>query len=191
VSRQDKDRWDEKWSAAGGPYRPHSLLTRNSVYMTGGVALDLACGRGQNALWLAGQGYQVLAVDISPVAIHLAHSEAEAQGLSDRVRFQVVDLDEWIIPPAFFDLIAVFRFLNRRLFGPIRDALRPGGLVYYSTRHVGILARNPAANEAYLLQPGELPGAFPGWHILHDEEGPEDAQLIARKPKTDCDYPPP
>lgn len=185
MSRQDEDRWDEKWSAAGGPYRPNSLLVGNSTYLTGGYALDLACGRGQNAIWLAGRGYRVLAVDISSVALQIAQAEADARELSDRIRFQAVDLDDWSLPAASFDLIAVFRFLDRRLLGSIREGLRPGGLVYYSTRHLGVLARNPAANEAFLLRPGELRSVFSGWQILHDEEGPEDAQMIARNPRSD------
>jgi SAM-dependent methyltransferase len=105
--------------------------------------------------------------------------------MSDRIHFQAVDLDDWPLPPATFDLIAVFRFLDRRLFDSIRDGLRPGGLVYYSTRHLGVLARYPGANEAFLLRPGELRSVFFGWQILRDEEGAEDARLIARKPRSD------
>ena len=147
--------------------------------------MDLACGRGQNAIWLASRGYRVLAVDISSVALRIAQTEADARELSHRIRFQAVDLDEWSLPPASFDLIVIFRFLDRRLFGSIREGLRPGGLLYYSTRHLGALARYPAANEAYLLRPGELRSAFSGWMTLHDEEGAEDAQLITRKTRSD------
>lgn len=183
MSREDKERWDEKWAAAGDEsYSPHPLLTNNTDYLTGGEALDLACGRGQNAIWLGRQGYQVLGVDISPVAVRFARSEAAALELSDEVRFQTVDLDIWSPPPSFFDLICVFRFLDRDLFGPIRDGVRPGGLVFYGTRHLGTLADHPRATEAFLLRPGELAAVFSDWRILHDHEGAADAELIARKP---------
>ena len=183
MSREDKERWDKKWSSAGDErYSPHPLLTSNARYLTGGEALDLACGRGQNAIWLGRHGYRVLGVDISRVALGAAAAEAAAQGLSDRVRFEAVDLDSWSPPPDAFDLICVFRFLDRKLFGPIRDGIRPGGHICYSTRHLGALARHPSATEAFLLRPGELAAVFSDWQILHDHEGAEDAELVARKP---------
>ena len=183
MSRQDKERWDKKWALAGDEsFLPHPLLTSNAGYLTGGEALDLACGRGQNAIWLGRMGYRVLGVDISQVALQAARAAAADQGLSDRVRFQQADLDAWLPPPDSFDLICVFRFLERKLFGPIRDGLRPGGLVYYSTRHLGALARHPSATEAYLLRPGELAAVFSDWQLLYDRQGVDDAELIARKP---------
>jgi tellurite methyltransferase len=188
MSRQDQARWDEKWAGAGDLYPPHPLLVDHAAYLSGGSALDLACGRGQNAIWLAGVGYHVLGVDISRVALQAARRQALRFGLAWRgspagyVNFMVADLDEWSPPRAAFDLVIVFRFLDRRLFGPIREAVRPGGLVYYSTRHLGALARDPRANPRYLLRPGELAAAFCDWQCLYDREGPVDADLIARKP---------
>jgi tellurite methyltransferase len=181
VTQEDQRRWDKKWAAAGQPYLPHPLLVDNAGYLAGGSALDLACGRGQNAIWLAEHGYQVLGVDISPVALEAGRQEAAGRGLAKQVEFAVVDLDKWSPPPDAFDLVIVFRFLDRRLFRPIREAVRPGGLVYYSTRHQGVLAHDPQANRRYLLEPGELAAAFCDWEILLDKEGAVDAALIARK----------
>jgi len=182
MSQDDRARWDKRWADAGEPYPPHPLLVDHAASLAGGVALDLACGRGQNAIWLAGHGYQVLGVDISPVALQAARQQAQNRGLAGRALFLVADLDEWSPPRDTFDLVVVFRFLDRRLFEPIRDALRPGGLVFYSTRHLGALARDPKARRRYLLQPGELAAAFSDWQELFDREGPVDAELIARKP---------
>ncbi len=181
MSGKDRQRWDEKWAAVEGPFRPHPLLLEHSAYLKGGDALDLACGQGQNAIWLAGRGYHVLGVDISLVALQTAQQEAAAAGVLDRVHFVAVDLDDWAVPVASFDLVVIFRFLDRRLFGPIREGVRPGGLVYYSTRHLGTLVRHPEASVSYLLQPGELAAAFWDWRILHRKEGPENAELIAQK----------
>ena len=182
MSQQDRARWDERWAAAGEPYLPHPLLVDHAPYLSGGQGLDLACGRGQNAIWLAGLDFRMLGVDISPVALEAARRQALGQGLLGQATFIVADLDEWSPPRAAFDLVIVFRFLERRLFGPIRDAVRDGGLVFYSTRHLGILAQDPRANRRYLLRPGELAAAFSGWRILYEHEGPVDADLIARKP---------
>ncbi len=182
MSKGDKQRWDGKWSSMdGGNYDPHPLLTQNHLLLTGSNALDLACGRGQNAIWLAQRGYSVQGVDISSVALTAARAQAKTRGVSRRIRFIQADLDAWGIPPNAFDLICVFRYLERSLFPSIRQALRLGGLLFYSTRHVGALRKHPGANPAYLLQPGELKETFAGWRILHYVERPENTDLIARK----------
>lgn len=183
MSEADRKRWDEKWAARPDDLlHPHPLLAENAHLLDGGRALDLACGRGQNAIWLALHGYEVLGVDISGRALGAAMEVAREQEVARLVRFERVDLDRWPIPEAAFDLICVFRFLERRLFPAIRAGLRQDGLIFYSTRHVGALDRNPEANRAYLLGFGELRVAFGDWRILYYEEGPEDAGLIAVKP---------
>jgi len=181
MSQGDRRRWDEKWSgSAGEHYGPHPLLLQYRSLLGGGKALDLACGKGQNAIWLARIGYQVLGIDISPVALAMARTEAAEQGLSDRVQFKVADLDRWQISTLSYDLICIFRFLDRRLFSSISSGLRPGGLLFYSTRHVGLLQRCPGANDSYLLKRGELADAFASLQVIHDVEKDEDAEFVAR-----------
>ncbi|MCI0394102.1 MAG: class I SAM-dependent methyltransferase [Chloroflexi bacterium] len=180
MSQEDQLRWDEKWAATSqGPDRPHPLLAGHREWLTGGMALDVACGRGQNAIWLARQGYRVLGVDISLVGLTAARAEARRQGVARQTHFVQADLDNWPLPPAAFDLIVVFNFLDRRLLPAIRDGLRPGGLLFYATCHVGALQRKPDLNPAYLLRPGELAAVFAGWRILHDEEGQEQSHFVA------------
>jgi tellurite methyltransferase len=183
MSEADRKRWNEKWDArADDLFCPHPLLVQNAHLLAGGRALDLACGRGQNAIWLALHGYEVLGVDISGRALEAAEEAAREEAVAKLVHFERVDLEHWPIPRTAFDLICVFRFLERRLFPAIRAGLRPDGLIFYSTRHLGALDRNPKANRAYLLGYGELRVEFGDWRILHYEEGLEDAGLIAVKP---------
>jgi tellurite methyltransferase len=182
VTQADQKRWDEKWSKVeGGMTDPHPLLKQSRKFLSGGYALDLACGLGQNAIWLAKRGYRVQGVDISPVAIDVARDEAKRQSVLERIHFQRVDLDVWSAPEARYDLICVFRFLDRRLFPAIRTGLRQGGILCYSTRHIGFLQRNPVSCTVYLLERGELLEVFSDWHILHYREGAVEAELIARK----------
>jgi SAM-dependent methyltransferase len=98
------------------------------------------------------------------------------------VQFVQVDLDYWGSSPHIFDLICVFRFLNRRLFPVIRNSLKPGGCLFYSTRHVGLLRQNPKATRDYLLESDELIAAFGDWFIIHYRDGKKNAELVARKP---------
>lgn len=182
MSEEDQDRWDKKWSAlAAKTFRPHRLLGEHAQLLSGGTALDLACGPGQNAVWLAGYGYRVIGVDISRVALRKARDSAIDQGVADNILFVNADLDHWPLPVDALNLICVFRFLDRSLYPAIRAALRPDGLLFYSTRHFGIRHRDPDANPDYLLAPGELEDVFGDWSILHYREGSENADLIAQK----------
>jgi SAM-dependent methyltransferase len=147
-----------------------------------GDALDLACGRGQNALWLAGRGYRVVGVDISRIALKSATAEARRLRLSQHTQFELVDVDSYSLPVGSYDLVCVIRFLDRRLFAAIRASLRQGGLIVCATRHTGALQDHPGVNRDYLLERDELLEQFTGWPILHYLEGPVEAEIIAQKP---------
>lgn len=182
MSKNDQQRWDKKWHQfMDVQLETNPLLIRHQELLGGGKALDIACGQGQNAIWLAQHGYRVLGVDISRVALDKALQEAQRLGISERVEFAQVDLDEWQPPRASFDLICVIRFLERALFPAIAQALKPNGLLFYATRHTGYLRKNPTASRHYLLEPGELAVAFQDLEVVCYQEGQEDAEFIARK----------
>jgi SAM-dependent methyltransferase len=186
MSRADQLKWDHKWGDLTGDVTPSRLLITHERLFAGGHALDLACGRGQNTVWLAQHGYAALGVDISPVALASARSLAEPLGLlgdgPGQVAFRQVDLDDWRPAPLAFDLVAVFRFLDRRLFPALRAAIRPGGLLVYETRHSGVLARCPGSTPEFLLRPGELHALVAGWMILDYREDETNAAIVARCP---------
>lgn len=182
MSREERRKWDARWREMEEPAPPDDLLRDHADLLAGGLALDLACGRGQNALWLAAHSYAVLGVDGSRIALCGARKEALLRGLGRRALFVQADLDVWRPPANAFDLIAVFRFLDRSLFPYLRRALRPGGLLFYATRHRGVLRRRPDATPEYLLRRGELPAYFTGWEVVRHEEGPENVRFVARKP---------
>jgi len=147
-------------------------------------ALDLACGLGQNGLWLAEQGYSVDMIDISREALSIARQVAAKRGLRT-LNFLQSDLDETALQSEAYDLVCVFRFLKRDLFERIRASVRPGGRVIYATFAIGQKARIPEAPDCYLVQPGELSGYFSDWRILHEREIEHEAEVVAVKPETD------
>jgi SAM-dependent methyltransferase len=177
----DRERWDKKWTRMGADHlTPAPLLVRYSDRVSGSRALDLACGVGRNALWLAAHGYTVDAIDISPVGLALGRAEAKRRGLT--VNFIKADLDDYILPVATYDLIAVFRYLNRRLLPAISAALRPGGWLFYESLDLRYLDLKPDTPRDYLLTPGELEAAFA--HLRLIEAGPNPGRqtsfLVAR-----------
>ena len=135
--------------------------------LTPGRALDLACGFGRNALWLADQGWHVTAVDISTEAIAALRSDP-------RIEARVADLEqcEYSIAPESWDLILMCRYLQRDLFEPAKRGVVPGGIV---------LAIVLLGEGRFRANPGELRSHFGDWEILHYAEG-SVAEIVARKP---------
>lgn len=162
MSRQDIDRWQKKYaSAATNSLVPDPLLEQYSSLLQGpGLALDLACGRGRNSLFLAQLGKTVFAVDGSLSAL---------QGLCQQntgIHAWVEDLECWQPPAAVFDLIVVNFFLQRSLLPALITALRPQGLLLYQTFNRHVLRERPNFSPAFVLQPGELLAAFVELHVL-------------------------
>lgn len=172
-------RWDTRYREAlnkptASPDRPtlrppSELLHRWVRRLAPGRALDLACGSGRNALLLARSGWSVLGVDYAPAALHIARREADRQAL--KIELAAVDLDTWPIPAARFDLVCVFRFLDRSLCPSIAAAVRPGGVLIYETFTVAQRQYGSPRDEAYLLDPGELPTLFGEFRQLESFEG--------------------
>jgi SAM-dependent methyltransferase len=181
LSQKDRLRWDRKWRERRAGEQPSGWLLRHQELLTGGIATDMACGRGGDALWLAGRGYAVLGVDGSMEALRQARRRALAARVQN-ILFVQADLDNWRLPVQAVDLLTVFRFLDRRLFTMFWNAVRPGGLVIYETRTVRWLEREPGASAAYLLQPDELRVRFLDWELLDYEETGASASLVARRP---------
>lgn len=123
----------------------------------GSEVLDLACGTGRHARFLAARGCSVLAVDRDAEAIAAL---AGVVGVFTRT----ADLEgaAWPFAPASFDAVVVANYLHRPLFGPIVDALRPGGILLYETFMLGNERFGRPSNPDFLLRPGELLEAVQG-----------------------------
>jgi SAM-dependent methyltransferase len=183
--------WDERYrsgerAAEDLDATPTPLLMETAKRLTPGKALDLACGTGRNALWLAEQGWSVTAVDGSLAAVEILRDRAVERGVT--LHTQVADLEkrEYQIDPSSWDLIAICYYLQRDLFEPAKQGVAPGGILI-SIVHMTEPGEEPTA---YRLGPGELAKYFQGWEILHRHEGrPNDpahrrsvAEIVARRP---------
>ena len=173
--------WDKHYSQAGNlDFAPSPLLVEVAEMMPPGRALDLACGAGRNALYLAGLGWEVVAVDSSTAAVRLLRQSAAAAGL--RIDSHVADLErDFSIEPAGYDLICDFFYLQRDLFPKIRDGVGPGGVVA-----VEIHLRGQGSHR-FVLDSGELRREFEGWKILFYSEAARpghtrpSASILARR----------
>lgn len=175
-------------------WRPHAFLVdtlpiieREWVRPIARRALDLACGSGRDAVYLALHGLDVEAVDQLPDALLRAADLARRCGVPLRTR--VADLESATpLNAAPLDLAIVFNFLHRPLFAAIRAAVAPGGFVVYETfLKASRDAYGKPSRDVHLLNPGELAAVFADWRIVVSREGPSGprriaAGIVAQKP---------
>lgn len=165
-------KWDRIYSCPPeSEPEPSAVLADNAHLLpSGGDALDLACGLGGNALFLARLGFQVSAWDISPVAVEGLAARALRLGL--QVEAQARDVENEPFPGEAFDVVVVSRFLSRPLARSILASLKPGGLLFYQTYSRDKPSPQGPNNPDYLLAENELLTMFGGMRVLvYREEG--------------------
>ncbi|GAA4858947.1 class I SAM-dependent methyltransferase [Actinomycetospora straminea] len=171
MSTADRKRWDARFAdlEAVEPGPPTALAGREDLVPTTGRALDVACGRGAVAVWLARRGLDVEAVDVSPVAL------AAGRALAGEVHWVEADLDDGLPVDGPYDVVVCQRFRDPALYPALVDALAPGGLLV-----VTVLT----GEGAFRAPPGELLAAFGHLDVLHHDAGDREEGLVARRPLT-------
>jgi cyclopropane fatty-acyl-phospholipid synthase-like methyltransferase len=199
--------WNQRF--AGEDYvfgrEPARFVVREAARLDPGArVLSVAEGEGRNAVWLAGQGFDVTAIEGAPNAVAKARRLATERGVS--VDFRLADLEHWVWPEGAFDaVIAIFiQFarapLRDRIFAGMKRAVRPGGLILlhgFAPRQVDYGTGGPP-NREQMYTEALLREAFAEFRILslrdYDEEIDEGkghsgraalVDLVARKPSPD------
>jgi SAM-dependent methyltransferase len=181
MSEADRRDWDRRYAEGGvapldesGP--PPVFAAHEDLLRANGVALELACGRGRGAVWLASRGLNYHGVDVSPVAIDLARDLVAHHGLSERCRFDVHDLDRGLPPGPRVDLLLCYLFRDPTLDMAIIERIKPGGILATAA-----LSEVGAESGRFRAKPGELREAYSSLEILADGEGDGMAWLIGRR----------
>jgi len=171
--KSDQKRWDERFGkkefALGK--EPNPFLKKHIRLLPKGKALDIATGEGRNAVFLAQNGFEVDAVDISEKGLKKAQKFAREKGVN--INTFLVDLDQYPIGKERYDLIADFYFLRRRLIPRIKKGLKKGGKVIFETyllEHRKLGTGGPKQAK-YFLKPNELLRLFKDSRILFYREG--------------------
>jgi 2-polyprenyl-3-methyl-5-hydroxy-6-metoxy-1,4-benzoquinol methylase len=148
------------------------VLTENTFLLPEtGTALDLACGLGGNAVFLAQQGLAVTAWDISSLAIekltaYAAHHDLDINACEKNITNKS-------LPKSSYDVISVSRFLDRSLSDAIIDALKPGGLLFYQTFTREKTNGSGPNNPRFLLSRNELLRLFSPLTVVYYRENRE------------------
>jgi tellurite methyltransferase len=195
--------WDARHRESGEnpPAEPASIVSEWLPLLPLGAALDLACGTGRHALFLAARGQFVNAVDWSGAALDILENRARrakihisraddtsgAESPTNGIRLIQANLEDIKLPDGLFSLILCLQYLQRSLFPQMAAALRPGGVLVFETFTRAQLNYSGGPHHpAYLLESGELRTAFPGLHTLFYRElnaGQGIASLVAEKPR--------
>ncbi len=153
VAAEDKQKWNKKYQNNPAPDKPVKLITDFAKLATGTKVLDVACGMGRHSKYLASQGFEVDALDISSLAIETL------QGIEDINPIEV-DFDTYTLSKNSYDLIICTFFLKRELFPQMIDALNEDGILIYETFVYHPDNQQVPSQRLYLLEEGELEEAF-------------------------------
>jgi len=154
--RSKLEKWNEAYNGVDvASAEPAQILVENiHLLPESGDALDLACGRAGNAIFLSKYGFSVDAIDISPVVLASIKKFVAQQDLS--ITCERRDIEEEGLKEKKYDVIVVSYFLNRELFPQIIKALKPGGLLFYETWSQQKIDDSGPKNPNFRLKAGEL-----------------------------------
>lgn len=153
MAMEDKLKWDKRHIESPISTAPVTLVTENAALAPGKEALDIACGMGRHARFLASRGFHVDALDISSTAI-------ESLQAVENISAKEVDFDTYELGKKKYDLIVCTYFLERRLFPQIIEALKESGILIYETFVYHPDNQMVPSKRHFLLAQGELEEAF-------------------------------
>jgi SAM-dependent methyltransferase len=177
--------WDARYASADRVWsgEPNPQLVADVSAVPPGRALDVGAGEGADSIWLARQGWTVVAVDVSSVALDRARRHAEFAGVADRISWVHGDVLAGPLPAGPFDLVSV-EFMHvplaerTELFRRCIDAVGPGGLLQIVGHHPSDLAtgaRRPARHDVFYAAE-EIAGLLDdGWTVLACDARPRPA----------------
>jgi len=189
MSKQDRIKWNQRY--AEDSYQKNNPVTLVEDWLPRipvGKALDVACGAGRNAIFLAQAGYRVDAIDISSEGLNQARQKAESQGLS--INWIDHDLDQDFQFDTDYDLIIVLWYVDLALVNRLCDCLAAGGYLVCEEHLITDLEVIGPTSSNYRVALGDLREAVSGVDILLCEESVEmnsegdqvaSARVVARK----------
>ncbi len=172
----DRNEWNRRYSISDFVWtvNPNQFVVAETEDLRPGRAVDLACGEGRNAIWLAERGWEMTAVDFSEVAIEKGRRLAQSRGA--RVEWVVADLATYELFPDFYDLVLVCYLQipepeRRSVIDQARRAVAPGGTFVWIAHDLSNLDYGVGGpkSPAVLCSPGDVVADLSGFEILKAE----------------------
>ncbi len=159
------DKWNKIYGNSEASTAVADVLQQNRFLLPkSGRALDLACGLGANALFLADHGLETHAWDISTVALNKLTGQAGQKQL--KINCKQLDIQSENLPEQHFDVIVLAHFLDRSLCNAIMSALKADGLLFYQTYSKDKIAPCGPKTPDFLLARNELLELFKPLNVL-------------------------
>ncbi len=165
---KDKIKWNEKYTNNKSllKKRPQSKKLSNAIKIVkGNLALDVACGVGRNSIFLAQNGFEVEALDISSVALE----ELDKNNYKN-IKTKQIDLESYCPKEDSYNLIVMTNYLDRNLIEKLYKALKKDGILFIETYMFHKENEKPASNPNFLLKENELKTFFKEEGIILDYE---------------------
>lgn len=172
--------WDERYRSKPALWsgNANAVVISETGDLASGRALDVGCGEGGDALWLAGRGWQVDGIDISQVALDRAavHAAAAGADVAGRITWERRDLLTWTPPAASYDLVSVPYFhlppaVRVPVYAGLAAAVAPGGTFLVVAHHpsdIGVVPRPPEPD--LFFTPEDLADELDeGWEVVTAE----------------------
>lgn len=171
--------WDQRYSEAEPVWSgdPNPVLVEEVASLAPGTALEVGCGEGADAIWLAGHGWEVTGVDFSAQALARAAERVPAS-LTERLRWEQADIRDWRPDDGLrYDLVAAsylhfFGALRRRVFATLATRVAPGG-------HLLIVGHHPSDLDTAMPRPPE-PDLFYTADALAQDLPADDWEVCTR-----------
>jgi SAM-dependent methyltransferase len=186
--REDRTHWEQRYGSKTSRTlpAPSDFVVQHQGLIRGRV-LDIACGDGRNAVFLARRGHVVDGIDIALAGLLRAREIARGEGL--QLHLLQADLDQFALPVARYGAVIHVRYLQRSLFPQIERALEPGGILLFESFLIDQMHFGHPRNPDFLLRRGELRASFAALEEIEYEEGllrresgeAYMARLVARK----------
>jgi tellurite methyltransferase len=166
-----REKWNERYRSGAYATRTHParLLAEWLPRLPRGRALDVACGAGRNALYLAEHGYTVDAIDISSAALERARKTAAERGVE--VNWMELDLESAALPEERYDLIIMVRYTDSALLPRLIELLDEGGYLLCEEHLLTFRDVVGPKNPAFRMRPNELLGLATGLRVIYYHEG--------------------
>ena len=180
VKMNHREKWDKKHHERLNHLEepaPNKRLKKLASNLQGGKALDVACGLGGNSLFLGRLDYEVLAVDLSEVAINHVREQAAHHGLRvNALNSDLTDIESLALKAESFDLVLKTYYLDRTLFPFVKELVKKNGMFFMETFYHSPLAVEERVSSQYKLNSNELLAEFSDWKILFFEENEQEGR---------------
>jgi 2-polyprenyl-3-methyl-5-hydroxy-6-metoxy-1,4-benzoquinol methylase len=183
INHPDQIKWNEKYcKITNKEFLAHPILAvLENLRLGSGPILELACGLSGNVLSLASLGYNILAVDISEVALTLLANTIKEKCLEQKVNLLVADLSVWQPPKETFSLVLGLKYWDKQCFLNACQGVMKGGIIAWETFNKRHLCYHPHFRSEWCLDTQEPANLLASNFEILSEQDFDNGHIATRR----------